>query len=140
MPLNGALWTGSHDWPLSSKMQTDFPDDLLSRLAVSEGEVRLRPIGRQLQPVVSAGGASLDVLALSNDQTAAALSAAGAQTRRALRSSTGNVGKSLKRARAFLRQGPARRVALDILSRRSPPGRSRLLPSRRGPHEVWFRR
>jgi hypothetical protein len=103
-PLNGAVWTGSPDWPLAEKMRTAFPDDLLVQLADAESEVQVRRSGQHLQQVISAGGTSLDVVGVSNDHTSAAMSAAGARTNRALGMSARSVGRSFKRAESFIRQ------------------------------------
>jgi hypothetical protein len=82
-PLNGAVWTRSRDWPLTEKMRTAFSDDLLAHLAETASEVQVRGSRQHVQPVISAGGTSLDVVGVSNDHTSAAMSAAGARTNRA---------------------------------------------------------
>ena len=102
--LNGAVWTRSPDWPLSQKMQTAFSDELLAQLAGAESEIQVRASRQHLQPVVSAGGVSLDAFARTNNQTSAALSAAGTSTNRALDITARNVGRSLKQATSAIRQ------------------------------------
>jgi hypothetical protein len=103
-PLNGAVWTRSRAWPLAEKMRTAFSDDLLAQLAGAESEVQVRGPRQHLQPGIAAGGTSLDAVALSNDHTSTALSAAGARTNRALGMSARSVGRSFKRAGSFIRQ------------------------------------
>jgi hypothetical protein len=76
-PLNGAVWIGSCEWPFLEKMGTAFSDGLLARLAHAESVVQVRGSRQQLQPVISAGGTSLDAAARGNNQTSAAVSPRG---------------------------------------------------------------
>lgn len=103
-PLNGAVWTSSPGWPLSEKMQTAFSDELLAQLADADNEIQVGASRQHLQPVASAAGKSLDAFARTNDQTSAALSAAGTSTNRALDITARNVGRSLKQATSAIRQ------------------------------------
>jgi hypothetical protein len=101
-PLNGALWAGSRAWPLAEKMKTDFPPELLARLANTESEVRATGSLQHAQPVISAGGASVEAVASSGDQVSAAVSRAGGQTHSALGSGVRGVGNALKRTGSFI--------------------------------------
>jgi hypothetical protein len=101
-PLNGAVWTGSREWPFLEKMGTAFSDGLLARLAHAESVVQVRNSRQQLQPVISAGGTSLDAASSGNDHTSAGVSAAGASTDRALGTSARSVSRSFKRVGSII--------------------------------------
>lgn len=101
-PLNGAMWTGSRAWPLAEKMRTDFPPEMLARLATAEDEVRTSGSLPHTQGVISAGGASVEAVATSGDQASAAVSKAGAETHSALGTGVRSVGRALKRAGSFI--------------------------------------
>lgn len=88
-PLNGATWTASSRWRLSSKMSSDFTDWRLAKLAdASWSGVKTLNVEMQTAQSVILGG----------DSTADALTLAGGETDRALTASTGKVEASLTRA------------------------------------------
>jgi hypothetical protein len=109
-PLNGALWTSSHQWNLAAKMQTSFTPSLLSAArapATSPSADPFAPgvdtaLARQprpsMQAVISAGGSTLDGMDTSDDKTAAAVAIGARHTGHALATTNGKVRGSLSRA------------------------------------------
>jgi hypothetical protein len=98
MPMNGALWTSSARWPLSTKMtRTNFQDSSVARLErlPSTDIAWVNPAKRPAQATIAAGDSTVDALALSNQNTDTAISVAGDATGNALNKSYRNVKHSL---------------------------------------------
>jgi hypothetical protein len=97
-PMNGAAWTSSVRWPLSTKMsRSDFQPasmDRLERLPASD-IAWVNPAKRPAQHTIAAGDTTVDALAMSNKNTDTALSLAGDATGDALERSYRNVKRSL---------------------------------------------
>ncbi|MGE0405415.1 MAG: hypothetical protein AB7O65_03875 [Candidatus Korobacteraceae bacterium] len=97
-PLNGAVWTASPNWPMKEKMQSDFPGLLLTRLANSDGEVRIAGSKRRVQPVLSAGGTSINAMGAADLRSSNALTNATTKTGVSLRTGAGKLHGFLRRS------------------------------------------
>lgn len=88
-PLNGALWTASPTWPLTSRLQPDFDEALVASLAASnaEGPVRVTVTTRGMQRTISVSNTTLGGLETAEDHTGDALGTAKKSTGNALQRS-----------------------------------------------------
>jgi hypothetical protein len=104
-PLNAALWTESAAWVLKVKMKSDFPQEVLAKLAaadtVTAGE------WREVQGTIARSASIMNAVIASNRQTGAALAGAHAETTRSLgvsfRATTNSLKRSIVATRNFLR-------------------------------------
>jgi hypothetical protein len=97
-PMNGALWTASSRWPLSTKMgRTDFEPAVVARLGrLPASDIAwVNPGRRPAQATVAAGDSTVNALAASNKNTDTAVSNAGNATGSALGKTYRNVSRSL---------------------------------------------
>ncbi len=74
--LNGSTWLQSSAWPLTQKMQSDFPDTLRRQLDQSRQMIAANPVKPPIQPAIAAGSSTVDAIALANTKTESALSKA----------------------------------------------------------------
>ena len=96
-PLNGAVWTGSEDWPLKRKMKTDFPPATLERLrAVSAGSVvALNTPPPPTHAVILGSNSTFGAFLIGNQSAGRALSIAGPESLKAVASALTHTGRSL---------------------------------------------
>jgi len=98
-PMNGASWTSSQQWSLTTKMvHSDFQPEAVARLerlpASDIGWVN--PSKRPAQGTIAVSATTLDALAASNRNTDSAISLAGDSTGNALGKSYRNVRHALR--------------------------------------------
>jgi hypothetical protein len=70
-PMNGAFWTSSHRWPLTTKMaRTDFQPASVGRLErLSQFDIAwVNPAKRPAQSTIAAGDSTIDALALQQPE------------------------------------------------------------------------
>jgi hypothetical protein len=107
-PMNDAIWVNSADWPMASKMTTDFDAAKLAVLDAAGGEVVLFRPSPSAQAVVSG-------LAAGPHYTAGALETAGNHTDSALDTAARHTQKSLAASRRsvlnFLSGGEKKKAA-----------------------------
>ncbi len=97
-PMNGAVWTGSSEWLLASKMKrTDFSAVRAARLAhLPELSIAwANPAKRPQQAVIFGGNAAIGGMVLSGKNTDAALADANGKTGDALTKASGNTSRAL---------------------------------------------
>lgn len=82
IPMNGAAWTDSGAWPLSSKMKPDFDDTDLSRfLGLGENEVAiLNGAPPPTKALLLAGNKTIGALEVTDEKAGMALDKAGDHT------------------------------------------------------------
>jgi hypothetical protein len=98
-PMNGSIWMESSRWPLAAKMQTDFPESLITGLDAA-GPSGILQANDSLAPVKAfllAGNSTTGALAAANQNTGNALADTTDATDRAIDRARGGVGSSLKR-------------------------------------------
>jgi hypothetical protein len=98
MPMNGALWTSSSRWPLTTKMiRTDFQPPAVTRLeTLPKSDIAwVNPAKRPAQSTIAAGDSTIDALVASNQSTDIAISTAGGATGNALEKTYSNVKHAL---------------------------------------------
>jgi hypothetical protein len=112
-PMNGALWSASSEWPLTTKMgRSDFQETVLARLErLPDSDIAwVYPSKRPAQATIAAGGSTVSALGTSQRNTDSAISLAGDATGGALgktyRGVTGALGKSARGVGWFLRLNP----------------------------------
>ncbi len=112
-PMNGALWSASSEWPLTTKMgRSDFQPAVLTRLErLPDSDIAwVYPSKRPAQATIAAGGSTVSALGTSQRNTDSAISLAGDATGGALgktyRGVTGALGKSTRGVGWFLRLNP----------------------------------
>jgi hypothetical protein len=99
-PRDAALWIGSGAWPLAIKMQSDFSNLVLARLAEAKpGQiVALSGLHQPWQAMILSGDSTADAVEATNRQTGKAVGMAGMSTGRALATTAAKVGTSLKKS------------------------------------------
>ncbi|HET7873828.1 MAG TPA: hypothetical protein VFL42_15035 [Terriglobales bacterium] len=98
-PANGSLWITSPAWPLSTKMDSDFPATVMARLDATSGETVATLRGSSsVRGTIQGSGAALDGAGIGAQHTAAALDTANGHTSRSLGKATKATGRSLRRA------------------------------------------
>jgi hypothetical protein len=114
IPMNGALWISSSQWPLATKMaRTDFQLAAVTRLeSLSDSDIAwVNPAKRPAQSTIAAGDSTIDALVASNQNTDSAISTAGGATGSALNKTYGSVkhalGGSAHSVAKFLQHGTA---------------------------------
>jgi hypothetical protein len=99
-PANGALWTSSSQWTLSSKMDTDFPAELIARLDATSGESVITLRGSSsIRGTIQGSGTVLNAGGVGAQHTSAALDTANGHTSRSLGKASRATGRWLKGAR-----------------------------------------
>jgi hypothetical protein len=112
IPMNGASWVSSAQWPLTAKMvRTDFKPATVARLeSLPESDIAwVNPGKRPQQHAIAAGDSTIDALVTSNQNTDTAISTVGGNTGNALdksyRSVKHSLGVSAQNVGKFLRHG-----------------------------------
>ena len=108
-PANGSTWSSSPEWMLSSKMDSDFPPDVIARLDATSGETIITLRGNSsLRGTIQGSGAVLNGAATGAQHTGAALDTADVHTSKSLGKATRATGRSLRKAwnAVFRRQKP----------------------------------
>jgi hypothetical protein len=97
-PMNGSIWMKSPRWPLSAKMQTDFPESLITRLDVAEpsGILPANDSQASVKAIVLAGSSTMSALAAADQNTGAALTDTTDATGRSINEAKDGIGNSLK--------------------------------------------
>jgi hypothetical protein len=91
VPLNGAVWTTSKEWPFASKLGTVFNSDLIAQLEASDGLILARVNGR-LRPTqfsISIAGEPLEALDTASRHAGVGVEQAEKKTGNALAKSWG---------------------------------------------------
>jgi len=104
-PLNGAEWAASSQWALAQKMESAFSREIVKEMNdLGPESLPKHQSHARIQPVVSAGGSSMDAIDLGLQKTSAGVSTGEVKTGNALTRSMGSVQRSLKKAaRASMR-------------------------------------
>jgi hypothetical protein len=98
-PANGSLWVTSPAWPLSAKMGSDFPADVIARLDATSGETVITLRGSSsVRGTIQGSDAVLDGAGIGARHTSAALDTANGHTSRSLGKATNATGRFLRRA------------------------------------------
>lgn len=97
-PLNGAAWTSSPSWPLSSKMQPVFTESVLAQLDTSDGIIPLNNSSRAKKGVIRRSAMTADALQTGQGHTADAIATGSEKTTGAVSDSYSNTKSSLRRA------------------------------------------
>jgi hypothetical protein len=99
-PMNGASWIKWQGWPLAAKMQTDFPEPVLTKLEAADPSV-IVSINESQSPVkttILVGSATASALIGADQKTDEAFSAASGALGASTEKSTRHTGNALKRA------------------------------------------
>lgn len=72
-PLNGAVWVKDARWPLESKMTSDFPSTLMSKMDRSKKVVKAETPNYPGQALALAGSQTADAMNTANEKTEGAL-------------------------------------------------------------------
>lgn len=105
MPLNGALWIAHNGWPVTQKMASDFPPEIITAVnaAPPEAIIKVGSKGsRATRAVILGGDASLDGIANGARHTGNALSVADEKA-------SSSVGGALKKAYRWVTRAPAQK-------------------------------
>ncbi len=98
-PANGSLWVTSPDWPLADKMDSDFNNDVLSRIDITPEGIVATLRGRStIRGTIQGSDLVLGSAAIGATHTGSALGTAKEQTSSSLSKAASATGKSLKRA------------------------------------------
>jgi hypothetical protein len=98
-PSNGALWVASAEWPLSGKMDSDFPDVAVTRLKATPGDDVITLRGNSsFRGTIQGSEAVLDGAAIGAQHTGAALGTANDHTSTSLGKASRATGRSLRKA------------------------------------------
>jgi hypothetical protein len=97
-PMNGSIWMESPRWSLSAKMQTDFPESLITRLEVAEpsGILPANDSQAPVKALVLAGSSTTGALAVADQNAGAALTDTANATGRSIDKAKGGISNSLK--------------------------------------------
>jgi hypothetical protein len=108
-PLAGALWVESRDWPLASKMGSDFDPVMLARLDAADAAVvaRVNHNWRPVQVGVSVGGDAVGALVIADRHAGRAVSGAEQKTGAAVWKGLSAVGRALRQTGQVLTDDPA---------------------------------
>jgi hypothetical protein len=98
-PANGSLWIASPKWPLSDKMDSDFPADVIGLLDATSGETVVTLRGNSsVRGTLRRGDDVLHSAATGTHHTGAALDTADDHTSTGVGKATKATGKALGRA------------------------------------------
>jgi hypothetical protein len=100
--MHGAVWVSSSEWPLASKMQSDFSDAAIAKLEQGGGmPVEMNGAHGSVKGTIYVGNSVANGLGTSGTNTGAALNTAGAKTGDALdNTDTKTEGALMKSAKA----------------------------------------
>lgn len=100
VPLNGAVWTTSQEWPFESKFGRVFDSSLIAQIEASDELVLARVNGqpRPTQFSISVGGEALEALDTASRQGGIGVNEAGKQTGNAFTKSWRAIGRALGHA------------------------------------------
>jgi hypothetical protein len=98
-PANGSLWITSAAWPLSTKMDSDFPAAVIARLEATSGDTVMTLRGNSsVRGTIQGSDAVLDGTSIGAQHTSAALDTANGHTSRSLGKAMKATGRFLKHA------------------------------------------
>lgn len=101
VPLSGAVWAGSPEWPLADKMnRSDFADAEVARLnqLPMTSIAWANPDKRPMQAAIRGGKSTFDGVAAGKRATGTALDVADSDTGQALGSAAGSTGNGISMA------------------------------------------
>lgn len=87
VPLNGAVWVSSPEWPLEAKMVSDFAPEQLARLDAAKGITPLDPSPLALRKMLFGGVHLFDGLGKADSETSRAVERADHKASGAIRGS-----------------------------------------------------
>ena len=108
-PMNGVSWAQWSGWPLAAKMETDFPETVLTKLDTAESPPMI-PVNDSNTPVkttILVGSATAEAMIGTNKKTGAALSSASSAVGTSLSESKDSTGNFLIRAARSVRKALA---------------------------------